>query len=1537
MPAPVFVIAFANNLADPTRHLEALDKEFARLRDVLADATAEPRWELVSSEKTSIHSFLDLLQEGAYQRRIAMLHFAGHANGQSLMMESGSGVPEIADASGIAEFLKQHEGLGFVFLNACSTVGQVQALLDAGVPAVIATEFDINDAVAAEFSVRFYREFVNGQTLRKAFDAASAAVKTNVSLRSVAETRSIAGVSQKRDPSDWPWKLHVHEAVKGADQWSLGLALDDPLWGIPEPVTEHLPDAPYRHLQPFEAVHAPIFFGRRRETRQVYDAIERGGAARVVLLHGVSGAGKSSLLDAGLLPRLTLARAVTYRRRDPALTLAGNLRAAAGLNAVQPAVAGDLLNAWRALEQPGRPLTIILDQVEEALTASHASTELKDLVDAMREVFGAPAPPEGSIVLGFRKEWLAEVEAHLQEAKLAFTDIFLDRLDERGMIEAVEGVTRSAPLREHFKLAIPPAESGLAAEIAGDLIVDASSAIAPTLQVLLTKLWERAIAAPGAREFTRAMYQQLASDGKLLSDLVDQQIDVLHQANPGAVDSGLVLDLLAFHLSSVGDATRSVTREARQARYPEVMQPLITQLLTLAATGRLVTIATDSAVHDEGLGTTRLGHDTLAAYVRTLASQSVKPVQRASRILAARAEDWAPAPTQHTMGGTAIAEAVVPAPRPSLLRRAVRLPGRVTRGTWNLAVRGLPSAVRTVRDIILARPQLQDEATGRRTLDRADLRAVERALPWMPVLSRPEQDMLAASRIAYADVLRLRRTLAGGFAIAACAILLLGVWAWKDANRVRARGILASAGNETEDPLVRLLLMQQLEANTGPTNALQVATDVASLAVPSALLVGHHRAVVGAAFDSSETRVLTWSEDSTARIWAVNGMGTPTILTHARGLTGGTFSPDGRCVLTSSSDHTLRMWNAATGKPGFVFTGTSTLYDGRFSDDGSAIAAIDSGGIVRLWRRTTRTCSDHAAWGAPTSYNVREPRTARRPRFAFLSDGSLVTADFTGFAIHAPRAEVVTVPADGFHAQGITLSGDRQRLLLWGQGELRAFDLRAEQPPRLVASLHRPLGGTEAWSLSADLHGNRVVINPVSTDTAVVVSIPAVPLASEAENADPLEGQLDSILVLRGHRGSIATATFSADGLRVLTSAGDGIAMIWMLSVDPFAAHPLVMSTGATVRSSAFSRTGRLVVTSQDSTARIWPGEQSTQPVIRRTGARYMARAQPLADGRIVAQGETHLLIWDSTFVLRDSILLPPVQALTFAVDAKGTSVAVAWSDTVETIPLRGDASPNWRVSLSDAIVARPIRFSPDGEWLVVGLAHGAVAFRPKTVPANTTGRFSRSRSVANRVSAFAFYPGGLRLIAADEIGRRFNWDYRTNDSVAWLPSGELGSFAIAVNGTTEDSTRTYAYALRYGVVQLAQQGTARRRSLVHEQRGPVFDVAFNHAGTQVVTASADGTARVWSSPQGQLLMTLRGHSGPVISASFTADDSHVVTASTDGTLRIWAVTWSGLIQEIQTRTTSACLPVQQRQQYLGEGIVAATVKWAWCDVDFNR
>jgi hypothetical protein len=82
------------------------------------------------------------------------------------------------------------------------------------------------------------------------------------------------------------------------------------------PIAVTRPARPYPGLRPFEQEEWTIFFGREQMIDEVIDRLAQN---RLVLIHGASGSGKSSLVRAGVLPKLAL----QYRRHDaPWLTCA---------------------------------------------------------------------------------------------------------------------------------------------------------------------------------------------------------------------------------------------------------------------------------------------------------------------------------------------------------------------------------------------------------------------------------------------------------------------------------------------------------------------------------------------------------------------------------------------------------------------------------------------------------------------------------------------------------------------------------------------------------------------------------------------------------------------------------------------------------------------------------------------------------------------------------------------------------------------------------------------------------------------------------------------------------------------------------------------------------------------------------------------------------------------------------------------------------------------------------------------------------------
>jgi hypothetical protein len=69
---------------------------------------------------------------------------------------------------------------------------------------------------------------------------------------------------------------------------------------MPNETTEH-PSLPFVGPRPFRTDESGIFFGRPRETSQLVSLLF---AHRAVLFYAQSGAGKSSLINAGVIPRL---------------------------------------------------------------------------------------------------------------------------------------------------------------------------------------------------------------------------------------------------------------------------------------------------------------------------------------------------------------------------------------------------------------------------------------------------------------------------------------------------------------------------------------------------------------------------------------------------------------------------------------------------------------------------------------------------------------------------------------------------------------------------------------------------------------------------------------------------------------------------------------------------------------------------------------------------------------------------------------------------------------------------------------------------------------------------------------------------------------------------------------------------------------------------------------------------------------------------------------------------------------------------------
>lgn len=345
---------------------------------------------------------------------------------------------------------------------------------------------------------------------------------------------------------------------------------------------------PYQGLYAFQESAADVFFGR---TRIIDDLVDDLHADGLVALIGPSGSGKSSVIRAGVIPRMRENGCLVA-----ALTPGANPLAELGL-ALSRIAARPVPDLAVVLAEDVNALPLVLNDVLDL-----SNNQLLLVVDQFEEAFTLSNPEERELFLSALVHALGASDFALQVALTIRAD-FLGRV--------LDNSTVGSLVRDHSRLIAPlgstdlhdvivrPAEAaGVAVEpvVASVLVADASSSAGslPLLQFALTELYERRVEGT----MTHDVYQRIGGLSAVLTQRAEEIYGLLPDAGQQACRQ------LFTRLVNIDDEVGDTKRRALRSELVSVPD----EVLERYGSARLIYFDRDPATREP---TVELAHEAL--------------------------------------------------------------------------------------------------------------------------------------------------------------------------------------------------------------------------------------------------------------------------------------------------------------------------------------------------------------------------------------------------------------------------------------------------------------------------------------------------------------------------------------------------------------------------------------------------------------------------------------------------------------------------------------------------------------------------------------------------------------------------------------------------------------------------------------------------------------------------------------------------------------------------------------------------------------
>ena len=1363
-------------------------------------------------------------------------------------------------------------------------------------------------------------------------------------------------------------KAVIEPPDSSPDSARVSFPLPGPYFPLPDPAER----CPYPGLAGFDNDQADLFFGRPAAVQRL---VEKLKASRFLALVGPAGVGKSSIVQAGLVPAL--------RRLYPDLSVQ-TLRPAQQLLTASleppveqseeiepiPALALSAATTSRPTGSPFLPpraaepqrQLLIVEQFEEVFTLLDETARDEFLTDVFEQA--SDRTTDTYLILTMRTEYLTACATYPALASRLSSQFVVNPLDEEGWQTIIEEPAR------RVGLSIEPGLVGCLLDDMAELKTspDRVQNLA-LLQYTLRNLWESVPHQPG---LTIAAYREQGG----LATSISRQAEAIFNSldRPGQVLLRRIMLHLAWPSSFEGSPTRFVVRPARLSELSNQPRetPQIEAILDRLVAARLVNASDESPDEPDPLPSepseqADLRRPLLPAALTEPISAYFKPddpnrksqiastrrgVNRKSYCLAGevvveawpRLRQWVEArsgaaqvsrqlrlavreweqharPDHLLYSGVRLAQAVesLELGDPNLggaEREFVRLSRHRAQRPIRLTVIGLAIGLSLLLVVTLVTFFQNRAADQQRDQARQEANTAATALARANE-QRDQADKARLNATNFVQVARSRELAAQSIAQLASdpqLSLLLAIEATQANPTDEARNALQLALTVPQP-----LAVYPITNNNNPIPVI-VSPDGRWLAVKTASETN----------DRIELKSLALNNDANSR-GASFGIADPT-----RKVSQIAFSPNSQLLGVLDNLGGVHLWNVNSRNQLLNENGNPTSLPGAYPGDRLAFSADnnwllvgDRSGKVRVWQFLGNNVSPIFKTETPTPVN--------NPIFVPQSQSFLTSFDktFTVWSLDPPPGKSLVETARTYSTTDspitiLTLTPDGKsvltahangKVIVWeyGTGKLRNTLDNAN-----FGTIVKMVVSPDGWKVTLiNQEGQAGVWDLASTITNGV---------KLQTNPACFSYSPDGRRFIICNNPSEVKLYDSRSFNLLMTLSGTGDDPIYSANFSPDGKYIVATSSGQTqvwnvgnevvlphekvVNTLAFSPDSNLVVTgSEDKTVKVWnTGGREVKSFSSPSDTVLAVALSP--DGKMVAAaGKDHLgRIWPTVGGNGpiSQLVGHTAPINSIAFSPDGQQAVTASDDKTARVWRVGDGSQIAVINHSGN-VNRAV-FSPDGQTVATASEDNtAIIWQDGKTQVILNGH-------SKGVKWVTFSPDGKLVATASDDSTARVWDLTGKQIISYtIPAG--GSVNMVT--FSSDSTRLLVAGSSQGAYMV--EATTGKVLLHFSVASPVRTANFSPDGTMVLTASDDGLVRLWDAANGQFLTVVASRTGSVTTAAFSPDGKFVAAAGSgdaSASLSLCQICGptDGLLDRARVRAkVGRPLTPQERQKYLHE------------------